>query len=205
MPLLITLCLLGIAFACTSAVIAGRLAGIGFSVFWSLGVLYLVVPPVYSFAAADPIDVEVLGSIGIVGIMASLQASTARRISSKARAPSPYDVEFHLTADGWVRGTEWFAGMIQAQITPPPTRVLTIIKRVTTNAKSGHDDVSWRNNWRNAAIPDAELAALRSRFAAPADLSARAFEPVEVKSPASRRRDFVSRLFGVDDEPYSGE
>lgn len=205
MPLLITLGLFGTALACASAVFWGRLAGIGFSIFWSVGLLYLAVPPAFSFTGADPLDLEVLGSLGVVGILAALQAPGARRVTPKSSQPSPYDVEFHLTPNGWVRGTEWFVGIIQAEITPPPNRILTIVKRVTTSAATGRDEISWRNTWRNTAIPEAEVAAVRSRFQAPVDLAAPSFEPAEAKLGRNWSQYFLARFFGVDDEPYSGE
>ena len=77
---------------------------------------------------------------------------------------SPYDIEFHLTPSGWVRGSECFLGIVQAEVIPPPARVLTRIKRLIANSGSAENRIEWHTTWCNSAMAQFEIDELLASF-----------------------------------------
>lgn len=200
------------------AIAWGRAAGASLSVVWGLGLAFFVLPPVYSFRVADPVDVEVLGVWAFISLLVSQQLPRiyGRHFRRTSSGTSPYSVEYHLTPGGWVRGSEWFVGILQAEVEAPPQRAVTLIKRVC--ARPGHSalDISWSEGWRDQGMSEQNLMALRSRFPLPASTTAEAcFDqkqfasaarpPAAANSLLERARVFLIRVFGWGNEPYAGE
>ena len=200
------------------AIAWGRVAGASLSVAWALGVAFFMLPPVYSFQVADPVDVEVLGGWAFISLLVSQQLPriSGRHVRRNSSGTPPYEVEYHLTPGGWVRGREWFVGILRTEIAVPPGRAVTLNKRVC--GRPGHPvlDISWSETWRDPGMGEQNLMTLRSRFPLPGPGKEEAhFDPKQSASAArhpaaanslrERGRVFLIRVFGWGNEPYAGE
>lgn len=85
-----------------------------------------------------------------------------RRMTERKPADD-FEVEYHLTPNGWVRGCEWFFGRLQAESPTPVDRLLTLRKRLYQRAPDSVKDTTWTTVWQNPAVSDAEIESLRNR------------------------------------------
>ena len=79
-----------------------------------------------------------------------------------------YDIDYHLTPRGWIKGTSEFFGVTDGSPEiPPDDRVLT--EHLSVRQSSGYSDAhdSWRETWRSGSISDDELRALKKKFPRP--------------------------------------
>lgn len=218
LPLTLYIYLAGFALTALAAIAWGRAAGAFLSVGWALGLAFFVLPPVYSLRVADPVDVKVLGVWVLISLLVSQQLPPiyGRHFRRSSPGTSPYTVEYHLTPGGWVRGSEWFVGILQAEVEVPPRRAVTLIKRVCQRPGHAALDISWSEGWRDRGMSEQNLMALRSRFPLPVPTTDEACldqkqsasvarHPAAANSLLERGRVFLIRVFGWGNEPYAGE
>ena len=78
-----------------------------------------------------------------------------------------YDVEYHLTPQGWVSGTEWFFGKVQKEVPPPEDRVETWIRHEEQSSGWSRPDIEWKRAWISDAVSGQEIEKLHQRFPRP--------------------------------------
>jgi K+-sensing histidine kinase KdpD len=161
---LILLSVLGIGVAGTAAIFRGRVSSILVSVFWALGLAFFVAPPVFSLAIARPADRGILTVFSVISLLVSQRGTRTRRSRKRSDLTWKYESELHLTPNGWVRGSEWFEEVLQAEVAHPEHLVLTMMKQEYMRADAAHPDIEWTQRWRSPSITDSELAALRQKF-----------------------------------------
>ena len=69
--------------------------------------------------------------------------------------------EWHLTPNGWIKGTSRFFGEVQGEkLEPPPDRVASYRLRVYRQSRRSGEDLSWARIWGASDPDDAGLAEL---------------------------------------------
>ena len=102
--------------------------------------------------------------------MFSLPEVLFRKFSTLRKSLKPtddFEIEYHLTPNGWRRGSEWFFGRIQADNSVPTDRVLTLKKRAYQRTGDVEREISWSTVWRNPDVSEAELVRLQTTFRMP--------------------------------------
>ena len=84
-----------------------------------------------------------------------------------AKATDDFEVEFHLTPNGWQRGSEWFFGELQAATPSPANRLLTLKQRIYQSSPVATPLVTWVTVWRKSGVPEHEIEELRKKFQLP--------------------------------------
>lgn len=76
--------------------------------------------------------------------------------------------EYHLTPNGWVKGTSKYFRKVQGEDVPrPPSAVETWEEHCNQRSMWSGDDYSYELLWRDTNVPEAEGVALRERFPSP--------------------------------------
>lgn len=148
----------------TAALVWGRVSSICVTVLWTLGLAFFVAPPVFSLSIARPVDRGILTAFGVSSLLISRRRPRTARDRRRDDLAWKYESEVHLTPQGWVRGSEWFEEVLQAEAAPPEGTLLTMMKQEYMRADASHPDIEWTQRWRSPAVTDAELASLRERF-----------------------------------------
>ena len=78
-----------------------------------------------------------------------------------------YDVEWHLTPNGWFSGDTWYFGKKDSGVAAPTNRLLTTRKSVRQRSEWSKEDTSWRETWRADSATDAEIQALMQEYPRP--------------------------------------
>ncbi len=68
--------------------------------------------------------------------------------------------EYHLTPNGWVKGTSFCFGNTDKEITPPPDRVLTIVERTYQSSRRSQEEISSRVTWRSPMVSAEQIVEL---------------------------------------------
>jgi hypothetical protein len=85
----------------------------------------------------------------------------------RSKPADDFEVEYHLTPTGWIRGCEWFLGEMQAETPAPPDRLLTMKKRLYQQSPTAEKDVRWTTTWRDPGVQESDLDLLQTRFRLP--------------------------------------
>ena len=96
-----------------------------------------------------------------------MSLSFKHHVNGPGRPADDFEVEFHLTPQGWKRGSEWFFGRLEAECSPPPDRLLTLRKHLVQPFSSAPKTISWATVWRDTRFTDDELDLVRSRHPLP--------------------------------------
>ena len=75
--------------------------------------------------------------------------------------------EYHLTPDGWVKGTCRYFGSSENEVERPHNAVETWENRLYQRSGWSSEEISAEMIWHNASVPEAEREALRARFTRP--------------------------------------
>ena len=75
--------------------------------------------------------------------------------------------EYHLTPDGWVKGTCRYFGSSKNEVERPHNTVETWENRLYQRSGWSPEEISAEMIWHNASVPEAEREALRARFTRP--------------------------------------
>jgi hypothetical protein len=78
-----------------------------------------------------------------------------------------YSIEWHLTPNGWVKGTETYFGKAEREVLPPSVRVETWLIEVEQSSGYSPEDVDWKPIWTSADSTPEEISTLRSSFPPP--------------------------------------
>lgn len=82
-----------------------------------------------------------------------------------------FDIEYHLTPVGWVKGTEWEFNRKDKEVPSPSDRVLTLLLSVRQSSGWSRESVAWKESWRAPSITDEELEILQKKFPRPGRFS----------------------------------
>lgn len=74
------------------------------------------------------------------------------------------ETEYHLTPNGWVKGTSRFFRKAEKEVPPPADRLLTMVELIEQSSRWSRDETSWREEWRSPHVSDSELEKLRKKF-----------------------------------------
>jgi len=80
-------------------------------------------------------------------------------------AEDDYKVEYHLTPNGWVRGTSWFFGKLQDEIKQRPNdTVRTCLYHETQSSMYGKPTIIWKEIWSNPDVDENTINALIEKY-----------------------------------------
>ena len=81
-------------------------------------------------------------------------------------AADDYKVEYHLTPNGWVPGTNWYFNRQQGDTKPRPNdTVETWLHHATqSSAYAKEEYVTWKKTWTNPDIDKEVIAGLHKKY-----------------------------------------
>jgi hypothetical protein len=78
------------------------------------------------------------------------------------------ETEYHLTSQGWLKGSFWVRGAKIEDVPAPDLRVESWVEEIDSPPDSALPKVSWRRIWESDSITDHSRKELRQRFPLPA-------------------------------------
>jgi hypothetical protein len=77
------------------------------------------------------------------------------------------ETEYHLTRQGWVKGSFWVCGTKIEDVSAPSVRVESWVEEIDSPSGGALPNVSWRRIWESDSITHHARTELRQRFPLP--------------------------------------
>jgi hypothetical protein len=77
------------------------------------------------------------------------------------------ETEYHLTPQGWLKGSFWVGGSKIEDVSAPDVRVESWVEEIDSTSGGALPNVSWRRIWESDSITHHARIELRQRFPLP--------------------------------------
>ena len=77
------------------------------------------------------------------------------------------ETEYHLTPQGWLKGSFWVCGANIEDVPAPTVRVESWIEEIDDRSSGALPNVSWRRIWESDSATQRARTELRQRFPLP--------------------------------------
>lgn len=83
-------------------------------------------------------------------------------------AADDYEVEYHLTEEGWVKGSSWFFNQLQGEAVPRAKGTLeTWLYHERQSSTYSRSDITWERTWRDPDADENHIKDLHRKFPKP--------------------------------------
>ena len=76
---------------------------------------------------------------------------------------------YHLTPNGWVKGTSKIYRNVHSEVEPPEDRIETLERYMTQSHAFASEQVTWSRVWKDESYTEDQLLEIRNKFPYPWD------------------------------------